>query len=65
VLELAGELGKGKTDADEDRPLSELSADELARLIDRWQDERSALAQALPVDDPGFIDAVERAQLAH
>ena len=51
VLELAGELGKGKSDADEDRPLSELSADELTRLIDRWQDERAALAQSPPGED--------------
>jgi len=65
VLELAGDLGKGKTDSVEDRPLSELSADELTRLIDRWQDERAALAQTLDGDDAGLVDAVERAQLAH
>lgn len=65
VLELAGELGKAKSDGVEDRPLSELSADELTRLIDQWQDERAALAQSLPGEDTGLLDAVERAQLAH
>jgi sigma54-dependent transcription regulator len=63
VLELAGELGKVKGDGGEDRPLSELSADELTRLIDRWQDERASLAQSLDGDDAGLMDAVDRAQL--
>jgi phage terminase small subunit len=44
VLELASELGKGMSGEDEDRPLSELTAEELTRLIDRRQDERAALA---------------------
>lgn len=65
VLELAGELGKAKSDGVEDRPLSELSADELTRLIDQWQDERVALAQSLPGEDAGLLDAVDRAKLAH
>ncbi len=46
VLEMAGELSHAKAEALEDRPLSELSADELTRLIDQWQDERAALRQS-------------------
>lgn len=65
VLELAGEIGKGKSGADEDRALSELTADELTRLIDRWQDERAALAQSLPGEDSGLTNEIVRAQLAH
>lgn len=65
VLELAGELGKSKSDGGEERPLSELSAHDLTRLIDQWQDERAALAQSLPGEDDGLCDANNRAQLAH
>jgi len=53
VLELAGELGKAKADGQEDRPLSELTADELARLIDQWQGERERL---LPDNSTTLID---------
>lgn len=65
VLELAGELGKVKGDGVEDRPLSELSAHDLTRLIDQWQDERATLAQSPPGEDAGLRDAVDRGQLAH
>ena len=65
VLEMAGELGRGKSDADEDRPLSELSADELTRLIDRWQDERAALATPIGDDDLALMGTVEMVQLKH
>lgn len=43
VLELNSELGKVKADGQEDRPLSELTADELTRLIDQWQGECASL----------------------
>jgi sigma54-dependent transcription regulator len=65
VLELAGELGKSKSDGVEDRPLSELSSDDLTRLIGQWQDERAELTRVLPGEDAGFLDAVDRPQLAY
>lgn len=65
VLEMSGELGRGKSDADEDRPLSELSAEELTRMIDKWQDERAALAKPLDQDDQALTAAVNMAQLTH
>jgi hypothetical protein len=65
VLEMAGELGRGKSDADEERPLSELSADELTRLIDRWQDERAALATPIGDDDMALAGTITMAQLKH
>jgi len=61
VLEMSGEIGRKKQDGDEDKPLSELSADELSRLIDRWTEERAALAK--PVDAE-VIEVVARADLA-
>jgi hypothetical protein len=61
VLEMSGEIGRKKQDGDEDKPLSELSADELSRLIDRWTEERAALAK--PVDAE-VVDVIARADLA-
>jgi len=59
VLELSGDLVKGRDRGnDEDRPLSELSADELTRLIDRWTEEKVALAK--PID----AEVIEMADLA-
>ena len=46
VLELAGELGRGKIDTESDRPYSELSADELNQLINQWDAERAGLTIA-------------------
>ena len=65
VLELAGELGRGKSDSYEDRPLSELSADELTRMIDRWTEEKAAMAKPINQDDQALASAVGMAQLAH
>ena len=65
VLEMAGELGRGKTDADDDRPLSELSADELTRLIDRWQDERTALTTQVRDPDLALASVAGVPQLTH
>jgi hypothetical protein len=65
VLELAGELGRGKTDPDVDRPLSELTADELTRMIDRWTQEKAALAKPIDQHDQALATAVGMAQLAH
>ena len=61
VLEMSGEIGRKKQDGDDDKPLSELSADELSRLIDRWTEERAALAK--PVDAE-VVDVIARADLA-
>jgi hypothetical protein len=59
VLEMSGELAKGRGKADdEDRPLSELTADELTRLIDRWTEEKAALAK--PIE----AEVIEMADLA-
>lgn len=64
VLEMSGEIGRNKTTADEDRPLSELSAEELTRMIDRWQEEKSALAKPLDPTDVEILDRTQaRAQL--
>jgi hypothetical protein len=65
VLEVAGELGRGKSDADEDLPLSEMTADELTRMIDKWQDERAALAKPIDQDDQSLAATVSMAQLKH
>jgi hypothetical protein len=65
VLELAGELGRGKSGPDEDRPLSELSADELTRMIDRWTQEKATLAKPIDQDDQALTSAVAMAQLTH
>lgn len=61
VMEMAGHLGKGAKDDREDKPLSEMDAQELAALIDRWTEERSALAKPL---DPGEVQVVEAADRA-
>ena len=44
AMELAGDLGKNAEAAGEGKTLSELSPDELARMIDSWEQQRSALA---------------------
>lgn len=59
VLEMSGELAKGRAKGDDDdRPLSELTADELTRLIDRWTEEKAALAT------PINAEVIEMADLA-
>lgn len=64
VLEMSGEIGRNKTTADEDRPLSELSAEELTRMIDRWQEEKAGLAKPLDPTDVEILDRTQaRAQL--
>jgi len=64
VLEMSGEIGRNKSKADDDRPLSEMSAEELAGLIDKWQAEKAALAQAIDPADVVIVDsAQDRAQL--
>ena len=44
AMELAGDLGKNAEAADSGKSLAELSPDELARMIDSWEQQRSALA---------------------
>ena len=44
AMELAGDLGKNAESAGEGKTLAELSPDELARMIDSWEQQRSALA---------------------
>ena len=44
AMELAGDLGKNAEAAGEGKTLAELSPDELARMIDSWEAQRSALA---------------------
>ena len=63
ALELAGELGVSKREVDEDRPLSEMTADELGVMIDRWQAERAALATSVEDDSTALTEAMSRAQL--
>lgn len=45
ALELAGDLGKNADDPTSSRSLAELSPDELATMIDRWEHERAELAK--------------------
>lgn len=44
ALELAGDLGKAAEQGSDGKTLAEMSPDELARLIDSWETQRSALA---------------------
>ena len=44
ALELAGDLGKNAEAAGDGKTLAEMSPDELARMIDSWETQRSALA---------------------
>jgi phage terminase small subunit len=59
VLEMSADIGKARKDADEDRPLSELSADELARLIDKWTEEKAAMATTIDAQDVEIIDSAQ------
>ena len=44
ALELAGDLNKGGDAASDGRSLAEMTPDELASMIDRWETERAELA---------------------
>lgn len=59
VLEVTREIGRRQEDTPEDRPLSEMSADELADLIERWKSERASMARDL---DPGEVVVLDSAQ---
>lgn len=59
VLEMSGEIGRHKTSAEEDRPLSEMSADELAKLIDKWQEEKAAMATPIDVTDVEIVHSAQ------
>jgi phage terminase small subunit len=59
VLEMSGEIGKARKDQDDDRPLSELTADELTRLIDRWTEEKAALAKPIEAEDVQILDSAQ------
>lgn len=65
VLEVTKELGKRQEDTSHDKQLSEMTADELAGLIDRWTGERAALAIDITPDaesTPALPESVDRAQ---
>ena len=65
VLEVTKELGRRQEDSAHDRALSEMSADELASLIDKWSGERAALAIDITPDTestPALPVSVDRAQ---
>jgi hypothetical protein len=59
VLEMSGEIGKARKDQDEDRPLSELTAEELTRMIDRWTEEKAALAKPIDAQDVEILDSAQ------
>lgn len=63
VLEMSGEIGRSKRSSEDDRPLSEMSAEELAGLIDKWQAEKSALATAIDAQDVEILDSAQ--SMAH
>ena len=65
VLEVTKELGRRQEDSAHDRALSEMSADELASLIDKWSGERAALAIDVTPDaesTPALPESLDRAQ---
>lgn len=45
VLEMSGELRKDGSDASVEKRLHEMSADELAAVIDRWESQRASMAK--------------------
>ena len=47
ALELAGDIGKNAIDHDTNKDLSELTPDQLARLIDNWEEQRSKIAKPI------------------
>jgi phage terminase small subunit len=59
VLEVTREIGRRQDDPADDRPLSEMTPDELADLIEQWKGERAAMAVNL---DPGDVEVVNRTQ---
>jgi hypothetical protein len=59
VLEMSGDIGKAKRTDDDDRPLSEMTAEELARLIDKWTEEKAAMATAIDAQDVEIIDSAQ------
>lgn len=59
VLEMSGDIGKAKRSDDEDRPLSEMTAEELARMIDKWTEEKAALATTIDAQDVEIIDSAQ------
>ena len=59
VLEMSRDLGKAKADPDADRPLSEMSADELAQLIDKWTSEKAQLATPIPANEVEILDSAQ------
>jgi hypothetical protein len=63
ALELAGELGSSKREYHEDGPLSEMTADQLAQLIDKWQGDRMALASSVEVVEIDVTDVSGNAHL--
>jgi hypothetical protein len=64
VMEMAGHLGKSSKTADDDKPLSEMDAQELAALIDRWTEERASIAKPLAPGDVQVLDeAAQRADV--
>jgi phage terminase small subunit len=59
VLEMSGDIGKAKRTDDDDRPLSEMTAEELARLIDKWTEEKAAMATTIDAQDVEIIDSAQ------
>ena len=59
VLEMSGEIGKAKRSAEDERPLSEMSAEELAGLIDKWTAERAAMATPIDPNDVVLVDSAQ------
>ena len=59
VLEMSGEIGKAKRSAEDERPLSEMSAEELAGLIDKWTAERAAMATPINPEDVVLVDSAQ------
>ena len=52
-LELAGDLAKGENGNIDGRNLAELTPDQLASMIDRWESERADLAKDVTAQNSG------------
>lgn len=59
VLEMSGDIGTAKRQDDDERPLSEMSAEELARMIDKWQEEKAAMATTMNAQDVEIINSAQ------
>lgn len=61
VLEMAGHLGKGKTPGDDEKPLAEMTLEEVTRLLGSLEHQRAQAATPLDPADVEVVDATKSA----